>query len=182
MNNSTETRSALGDDFDRTIRALTGLPDVLHTNASTVRAMTPFRRGLAGLEFARGQPSMTHDGQNFNYRLDSSIELEFDGLLLDRHLLVERADSEMLTKVHEELFPSRVPPRDLDALTIRALVGVREKLRDLALPHRTSEAGHRGSDSEWLDFDQRANEMANEYRSRLGLPQRTREELLGTRL
>lgn len=41
MKEPIETRSALGDDFDRTIRSLTGLPDVLHTKASTVRALTP---------------------------------------------------------------------------------------------------------------------------------------------
>ena len=34
-------RSALGDVFDRTIRALDGLPDVVKTKPSTVRALTP---------------------------------------------------------------------------------------------------------------------------------------------
>lgn len=34
-------RSALGDLFDRTIRALDGLPDVVKTKPSTVRALTP---------------------------------------------------------------------------------------------------------------------------------------------
>jgi hypothetical protein len=41
MKEPIETRSPLGDEFDRTIRSLTGLPDVLHTKASTVRALTP---------------------------------------------------------------------------------------------------------------------------------------------
>ena len=36
-----EERSALGDLFDRTIRALDGLPDVVKTKPSTVRALTP---------------------------------------------------------------------------------------------------------------------------------------------
>ena len=36
-----EERSALGDVFDRTIRALDGLPDVVKTKPSTVRALTP---------------------------------------------------------------------------------------------------------------------------------------------
>jgi hypothetical protein len=40
MNDSRETRGALGDEFDRSIRSLTGLPDVLHTKASTVRALS----------------------------------------------------------------------------------------------------------------------------------------------
>jgi hypothetical protein len=34
-------RSALGDLFDRTIRALDGLPDVVKTKPATVRALTP---------------------------------------------------------------------------------------------------------------------------------------------
>src|SRR5471032_2780394 len=36
-----EERSAWGDVFDRTVRALDGLPDVVKTKASTVRALTP---------------------------------------------------------------------------------------------------------------------------------------------
>lgn len=38
---SDATRSALGDEFDRTVRSLTGLPDVISTKASTVRHVTP---------------------------------------------------------------------------------------------------------------------------------------------
>lgn len=36
-----DTRSKLGDVFDRTIRSLSGLPDIVQTNPSTVRALTP---------------------------------------------------------------------------------------------------------------------------------------------
>lgn len=38
---SDDNRKALGDEFDRAIRALDGLPDVIRTKASTVRAITP---------------------------------------------------------------------------------------------------------------------------------------------
>ena len=34
-------RTALGSIFDRTMRSLHGLPDTVHTKATTVRAMTP---------------------------------------------------------------------------------------------------------------------------------------------
>lgn len=36
----TDERKVLGDIFDKTIRSLDGLPDVIKTNASTVRATT----------------------------------------------------------------------------------------------------------------------------------------------
>lgn len=40
MDNSGNERSALGDSFDRIMRALTGLPDVVKTKASTVRCQS----------------------------------------------------------------------------------------------------------------------------------------------
>lgn len=34
-------RSALGDEFDRTMRSLHGVPDVVSTKATTIRTLTP---------------------------------------------------------------------------------------------------------------------------------------------
>lgn len=39
--NGTNDTNPLGDDFDRTLRQLTGLPDTIHTKPSTVTTQTP---------------------------------------------------------------------------------------------------------------------------------------------
>ncbi len=36
-----EKNSPLGDEFDRTVRGLTGLPDTIHTSPATKRTVTP---------------------------------------------------------------------------------------------------------------------------------------------
>ena len=41
MKNDDKEHGPLGDDFDRMIRTLTGLPDVINTKPSTVSTLTP---------------------------------------------------------------------------------------------------------------------------------------------
>jgi hypothetical protein len=116
---------------------------------------------------------MSFDGENFNQLIERTLRDRMYRLLRDAEPW--KIDGETFSyyqRTHKDLFgypPSMQDNANPWQVVIVVLVGIRDRLVDIARPHRRASVEERGDYPEFFDIEQKLDDEENDWRAAINL-------------